>query len=422
MFAIKLSIFVTLFLLTKQEQYWKYFSPDEFSRNNNSMSLDLKQFTKYEQLSEFDQNLHCLTFYYTGIIEFVGQFKKCSSNKTFTFSHLPVSSRSCSLSGNIKKVEILKNSDDEDSLIFISLEGCHLKNATNSPVTLIMTNNVEIDYETLKSNYDWTRVSFGNLVNCNILCSNVVLERRMVNLKTSSITRDEFWNFLTFDEFRTRNPSATIDMKRFKKYEHFKSSKVNLNCLISFGEEKYNLLGQSKQCCTNELSDKNKQQGNETICPLHGEVETVQFLRNRDAEDSLIFISIEGCYTVDEFGNKLNGTFLMTNNITTSYEAYKADYRWTEIGFSGFNNCNLLCTNIALDRCMNPNSKFKLMSPIIITHTLRYAVLTFEENTMDFCHMKIIIMTLSIVFVTIFLTVLVFKLINAKKIEDVGKF
>lgn len=421
MFAIKLSIFVTLFLLTKQEQYWKYFSPDQFSTNNTSTSLDLKAFKKYEQLSEFDQNLHCLKLFYTGIIEFTGQSETCSSNKTFKVSHMPVSNRSCFLYGSVNNVEILKNSDDEDDLIFIALEGCYIKDAS-SPVTLIMTNNVEIDYKTLISNYVWTPVTFGNLVYCNSLCTNVVLERRIFNMKRSSIIRDEFWNFLTFDEFRTRNTSATVDMKKFKKYKHFKSSKINLSCLISFGDDKYNFVGQSKQCCSNELSERNKQRESEMICPLHGEVETVQFLRSKDAEDGLIFISIEGCYTIDEFGNKLHGTFLMTNNVTRRYEAYKSDYLWTEIGFGGFHNCNLLCTNVALDRCMNRNSKLKLVSPIIITHTLRYAVLTFEEDKMDFINMKIIIMGLCIIFITIFLTILVFKLVTAKKVEDIGKF
>lgn len=422
MFAVNLTIFVTLFLLTKQEQYWKYFSPDEFSTKNTSTSLDLKTFTKYEQLNEFNTNLHCVTVYESGLIQIMGQKQKCSSNKTFTTNHVDmrINNRSCPLQGQVRNVEFLTNDDEGDDLIFISLDGCYIE---DGEVTLIMTNNVETDYETMKSNHFWQEISFGNIISCNILCTNVVLERKIVNFihEISSIDKEEYWNFLTFEEFRTRDISGKLNMNKFKKYEHFIKPKTRLNCLLGYGDEKFNLIDRS-QCCNNGLSNKKKKPGSPIICPLKGEVETVQFLRNRDEADSLIFISVEGCYTVDEFGMKSPGTVLMTNNVTTSFETYKSDYIWTEIAFRGIKNCTLLCSNIALDRCFANTTKTRLVSPLIITQTLRYAVLKFEEEKIDFVYMKIIMICFSIIFITIFLSILIFKLISAKKNEDNEKF
>lgn len=423
MFVIKLTILTTLLVSTKQEQYWKYLPLDEF---NTNMSLDLKAFTKYEQLCEFSINLHCVTIYDSGQILINGQSSHCSSNKTFKskLSSLNIKNRSCALQGVVRNVEFLVNYDEEDDLVFISLEGCFTrKDEIKSPVNLLMTNNVETEYETMKSNHFWKQISFGNIISCNILCTNVVLERKLVkliHLESKSKDLEEYWNFLSFDDFRTRDISSELDMTKFKKYEFFKKEKVNYNCLLGYSNANFNLIVQRSQCCDNGFSKKNMKPGN-AICPLQGEVETVQFLRNKDVADSLIFVSIEGCYTLDEFGCKSHGTVLMTNNVTTSYSTYKSDYIWTEIPFSEL-NCSVLCSNIVLDRCFSNKTKTRLMSPLMVSQTLKYAVLKFDEGKIDFIYMKIIIICLSIIFITSFLTILIYKLVMAKKDEDNGKF
>lgn len=428
MIVLKLKIFVTLFLLTKQEQYWKYFPSNEFSTKNMSTHLDLKAFTKYEQLSEFNTNLHCLIIYEPGAIQLIGQSKNCSSNNTFTtdFGDMMINNRSCALFGNVRNVENLRNSgDDNDELIFIALEGCYTIDESNGSIssgTLIMTNNIETDYEILQSKYMWTQIDFGNIISCNILCTNVVLEHTIVvNVEIQSrvnlVDEDDFWNFLRFDEFKTRDTSANLDMEKFTKYEYSKGTNLNLNCLVGYGVDEYYLVGQSIDCCNIGVYNKMLLNEKATYCPLQGAVETVQFLRNKDIRDNLIFISVEGCYTIDEFGNNSTGTVIMTNNITTSYDAYKSDYVWTEIGYNGLRNCSLLCSNIVLDRCFDSKIKTRLMSPFLLTQTFKYAVLNIDEQKMDFVYMKIILIILSIIFITIFLTVLIFKMIAATKIE-----
>lgn len=187
MILLKFYIFLTLFLLTKQELFWKFLSSNEFSTEDNNAMLDMRQFTMYNNSNNYKNRL-CLIFLSVGHVYISSEFEcshQCTKNVQLNERILQSNNSSWPKHhGKVKTSKFLRTYDNKDGLIFVSLEGCYTidENGTNSTGTFIITNNITIEYnQILNYNYFWTNIRVEK-INCNILCEDLFFERCYVEM------------------------------------------------------------------------------------------------------------------------------------------------------------------------------------------------------------------------------------------------
>lgn len=179
MIVFKLYIFLTLFLLTNQEYYWNFFPSNEFSTSNKSAALDLKTFTK--GCNSFQDNF-CVILLTIGHVYSMSHSGCCGNPiSPIKKNNQSLTSTSCHLNGEVDKAKLLKNSDNEDDLIFFSFDGCYTTdaNGSTSEGTFLVTNNISVEYNKMLNNaYFWTNISSNTKsVKCNMLCDGINFNR-----------------------------------------------------------------------------------------------------------------------------------------------------------------------------------------------------------------------------------------------------
>lgn len=167
MFLLKFQIFLSFFLLTKQELFWDFLSPNEFSANTNVIDLD--KFNTFDN-SQSNNQYFCMKFLSVGHV-----FMDYNPKPTCTVDYSPTesSNSSCHLHGLVKKSKFLWNFDKKDKLIFISFDGCYTNNNTTG--TLLVTNNKNIDFNKMLNKTHFWR-EFNAHIECEKLCK-IIYER-----------------------------------------------------------------------------------------------------------------------------------------------------------------------------------------------------------------------------------------------------
>lgn len=179
MIVFKLNIFLTLFLLTNQEFYWKFFPSNEFSTSNKSAALDLNTFTKGYNSAEGN---FCIILLTIGHVYSESHSRCCGLPiSPIKKNNQSATSTSCNLNGEVTNAKLLRNSDNKDDLIFISFDGCYTTdvNGSISKGTFLVTNNISVEYiEMLNNAYFWTNISSNSKsVQCNMLCNDIIFNR-----------------------------------------------------------------------------------------------------------------------------------------------------------------------------------------------------------------------------------------------------
>lgn len=171
MLLLILIIFVKMFSLTKQEQYWKVVDSINFTIYK---SVQIENFIKYKNENNY-LNYIC---YNTSENNQVPVIKKsCGSRADVTKSNF-MSSKNCSLEGSVTTVKILSNNYEFDQLVFLWIEGCSLVDVDANEferIAVLMTNSIETDYETLLLTYKWINTQFLDFYSCTDLCENIIL-------------------------------------------------------------------------------------------------------------------------------------------------------------------------------------------------------------------------------------------------------
>lgn len=167
-----------------------------------------------------------------------------------------------------------------------------------------------------------------------------------------SLTKQELlWKYFPSNEFSTKYKVPTLDLTEFAIY-NASNDQANRFCFV------YLSIGHAYVASDIGCSTYCPKSGNFTYpsrdetCQFRGRMEFGQYLRTYDNKDGLIFLSLEGCYTVDENGNISNGTFVITNNGKFKYhQELNKTYFWTNIVTKHVMKCSMLCTDLRFDRC-----------------------------------------------------------------------
>lgn len=169
--------------------------------------------------------------------------------------------------------------------------------------------------------------------------------------------QDIFWNFLSSNEFSTSNKTAILDLRKFAK--NSQEAVENTLCLEILSIGLVRIVYDSRcDCVPNRLVKHINESLTNTSCHLHGEVTITNYLKNSDAKDDLVFISFDGCNTIDDHGKSTNGTFLVSNNVNIDYnEILNHDYFWKRISDDSWIQCNRLCNDLSFIRCYKELTK-----------------------------------------------------------------
>lgn len=167
MILLNLIILLSIFSLTKQEQYWRAYNSLKVSKFTNA---NLINFKKYENKNN-----------YTNHICYNTKDHKVPLIKTFCGSSVDVPAfvpkNNCFLTGLVTKVEMLLDNHEFNPLIFYSIEGCS-RVGSGEILTVVMTNSMEAltDYENYTLTYKWKNTLFLELYNCSDFCEDIILE------------------------------------------------------------------------------------------------------------------------------------------------------------------------------------------------------------------------------------------------------
>lgn len=166
------------------------------------------------------------------------------------------------------------------------------------------------------------------------------------------LTKQElFWNFLSSNEFSTNKKVPTLDLSKFSTLDN--SQSINLTLCILFLSIGYAYLDYDRTGCSkcSHVNSTNNLTINSKSCNVHGIMKKAHFLRSYDHKEELIFISFDGCYTINPNGSNLTGTLLVTNNITISYnKILNTTHYWKDLK-TKYQQCNMLCKDVIIDRC-----------------------------------------------------------------------
>lgn len=147
-----------------------------------------------------------------------------------------------------------------------------------------------------------------------------------------------YWNFISWDELSSKGNITMFDLSQFKMYNN-SDIPTNRFCLIflSVGDV--------------FISEGRVQYDWFMTFHWHGLVSNGQFLRSYDNRDALIFVLLEGCYSIDENGSNSPGAVLVTNYVNKKYqEKVNIDYFWTIIESHQI-DCNMFCKGVVFGRC-----------------------------------------------------------------------
>lgn len=199
MFLLKFTIFLTIFLLTKQELIWNFFSSKEFS-TKDKVPLDLKTFAIYNNSALVSR--FCLVYLSAGYA-FIATEYECISQclKNYSLNTIENDS-SCNYDGFVKSAQVLRTYDIEDTLIFLSLEGCYSidENGSSSTGRFIITNNALFNYyELLNNTYFWANIFIGLDIKCNLLCKDLLFD--ICYIEQTDQQKEIFQKTLKHDDF-----------------------------------------------------------------------------------------------------------------------------------------------------------------------------------------------------------------------------
>lgn len=162
-----------------------------------------------------------------------------------------------------------------------------------------------------------------------------------------STQQELYWNFISSEELS----SKMFDLSQFLMYNN---SNIPTRICLLFLSVEHVYIPRTDQCNTycNDKFFFTKENLSETgACHLHGFVTKAQFLRSFDNRDGLMFVQLEGCYSIDENGRNSSGAILVTNDVNKNYnQKLNVEYFWTTIDTLRI-KCNMLCQDVIFDRC-----------------------------------------------------------------------
>lgn len=163
MFLLKLNIFLTFFLLTKQKLFWNFLS------SNDTNVIDLNKFNTFDN-SKSDNKFVSIILLSIGHI-----YLEYNLGPTCTdIIPTKTSNSSCDLQGIVSKTQFLWNSMNKDGLIFNSFDGCYTNNNTSG--TLFVTNNKNIEFTKILNKTHFWRTLQTIKIECKSLCKNIIYE------------------------------------------------------------------------------------------------------------------------------------------------------------------------------------------------------------------------------------------------------
>lgn len=248
------------------------------------------------------------------------------------------------------------------------------------------------------------------------------LSKIIIFLTLVLFTKQElYWNFISSEELNSKDNLKMFDFSQFTMYNNLNIPTIRF-CLIFLSVE--HVFISEKGICNTHCSDEPLFVEESVACHLHGLVTKAQFLRSYDNRDGLIFVQLEGCYSIDENGSISSGTILVTNDVNKKYiQKLNVEYFWTKIESHQI-ECKMFCQSLAFERCfveMNENVTAKYLRRFQNVHDIFYLKPIKPESTLNGYNENIVFISLCVV-VVILSVLLLISLVYRKGIKIEHEF